>query len=159
MRRFISFCCLCCAAVLTSCSKPDSRATDTAAVAPAATSGAGATISLGEVAGRWNARSVPESGDSTPTMFVLNATNDTNGWSITFPNRQPIATRVLAVDGDSIVTETGPYESARRKGVQVTTRVVWRRDGDRLVGRTVAHYQTSGPDSVLILRSEATRVP
>ena len=163
MRRLTSFSALCCcAAVLAACGKPDTEAADTTAAdttAAAAAVAAPAPLSLSQVAGRWNVRAVPETGDTTPTTFVLNATGDTTGWTITFPNRQPIRTRVLAVDGDSVLTETGPYESARRKGVQVTTRVAWRLEGDRLVGRTVARYVTTGPDSVLQLRSEGTRAP
>ena len=78
---------------------------------------------------------------------------------MTFADRPPIPMRVIAVAGDSIVTETGPYESVRRKGVQVRTYGVVRRQGDRLVGSTVARYSASGPDSVLRFRMEATRVP
>lgn len=132
---------------------------DTASLSGAAAGGG--TISLADVAGKWNMRAVPEGGgDTTPTTLVLTATADTTGWSIAFPNRsQPVPLRVVAVAGDSIVTETGPYESARRKGVQVRTRGVMRREGDRLVGSTVSRYQTTGADSVLRLRTEATRAP
>jgi hypothetical protein len=34
-----------------------------------------------------------------------------------------------------------------------------RKEGDKLVGTTTAHYQIKGADSVLTLRSEATRAP
>ena len=161
MRRLTSFSALCCcAAVLAACGKPDSEGADTtAADTTAAAAPAPAPLSLSQVAGRWNVRSVPETGDTTPTISVLNATADTTGWTLTFPNRRPIPTRVVAVGGDSVLTETGPYESARRKGVRVTTRIAWRLEGDRLVGTTVARYVTTGPDSVLQLRSEGTRAP
>jgi len=163
MRRLTSFSALCCcAAVLAACGKPDSEGADTTAAdttAAAAAAPAPAPLSLSQVAGRWNVRSVPETGDTTPTISVLNATADTTGWTLTFPNRRPIPTRVVAVGGDSVLTETGPYESARRKGVRVTTRIAWRLEGDRLVGTTVARYVTTGPDSVLQLRSEGTRAP
>ena len=160
-RSHICFALCCCAALVAACGKSDTEAADTAAAdtTAAAAPAAPAPLSLSQIAGRWNARSVPETGDTTPTTFLLNATADTTGWTITFPRRQPIRTRVVAVEGDSIVTETGPYESARRKGVRVTTRVVWRLEGDRLVGSTIARYVTTGPDSVLRLRSEATRAP
>jgi hypothetical protein len=120
-----------------------------------------ATISLADVAGRWNVTSAPESGaDTTTTRYVLNAMSDTAGWTITFPNRpQPVAVRVVSVDGDSIMTEAGPFESVRRKGVQVTSRTVFRRDGDRLVGSTRARYASTGADTVLVLRLEGTRAP
>ena len=118
-----------------------------------------AALSLANVAGRWNVRAVPESGDTTPTTFVLTATADSTGWTTTFPDRAPLATRVVAVGGDSVVTEVGPYESVRRRGVQVRTRSVVRMDADRLTGTAVARYQTTGADSVLRLRLEGTRAP
>jgi hypothetical protein len=65
--------------------------------------------------------------------------------------------RVLAVDADSVVTEAGPYESVLRKGVQVTTTTVTRYQNGALVGTTTARY-SAGPDSVLQLRFEGTRV-
>jgi hypothetical protein len=57
------------------------------------------------------------------------------------------------------MTEAGPYESVLRQGVQVTLRGVLRHQGDRLVGTTVAHFSGSGADSVLRVRTEATRAP
>lgn len=46
----------------------------------------------------------------------------------------------------------------RRAGVMVTTHSVYRLDGDRLVGTTVARYADAGADSVLVLDAEGTRV-
>ncbi|MDQ3696884.1 MAG: hypothetical protein M3373_02510 [Gemmatimonadota bacterium] len=69
--------------------------------------------------------------------------------------RDPV--RVVAVAGDSIITEAGPFPSVRRRNVQVTTHNVLRRQGDRLVGSTRARYQTAGSDTVLVLRTEGTR--
>jgi hypothetical protein len=162
MRRFPLLGIACCTLALAACGGGDTEGTDTAMgdtagmVAPMP---APAALSLADVAGRWNMRAVPESGDTTPTMYVLTATADTTGWTITFPNREPVPTRVVAVAGDSVVTETGPYESARRRGVQVTTQAVFRMMGDSLVGTTVAHYRTTGADSVLRLRSSGTKAP
>lgn len=151
----------CSIAVLVGCAKTDrDAATDSAAGATETASTA--TISLADVAGRWNVASKPESGaDTTSTRYVLNATANTTGWTITFADRpqQPVALRVVAVEGDSIVTEAGPFASVRRQGVQVTTRNVFRRDGDRLVGSTRARYASTGADTVLILRTEGTRAP
>jgi hypothetical protein len=150
----------CCAAlVLAGCARADDQATaDTAPGAVAATT-APATISLADIAGRWTVRAVPETGDTTAVVSQLNATADTTGWTMTLANRPPIPTRVVLVSGDSIVTENGPYESVLRKGVQVRTRSVMRLRDGKLVGNTVARYTTTGPDSVLRLRTEATRTP
>jgi hypothetical protein len=157
MRRLTFFCCT--ALALVGCATSDDQAatSDTAAGTVAAT--AAPAISLGDVAGRWTVRAVPEMGDTTAVVSQLNASADTTGWTMTLPNRPPVATRVVLVSGDSIVTENGPYESVMRKGVQVRTRSVFRLRDGKLVGTTVARYTTTGPDSVLRLRTEATRTP
>ena len=124
-----------CIALLVACARTEEEpATDTAAgAADVATAPA---ISLADVAGRWDVTSTPESGtDTSVTRYTLTATPEMTGWTITFANRpQPVPVRIVAVEGDSIVTEAGPFESVRRKGVQVTTRNVFRKQGDRLDG-------------------------
>ncbi len=159
MHRLTLFSC-CTALALVACAKSDDAAatTDTAAGAVGATAAA-APISLADVAGRWTVRAIPETGDTTAVVSQLNASADTSGWTMTLPNRPPVATRVVLVSGDSIVTENGPYDSVLRKGVQVTTRSVMRLRDGKLIGNTVARYTTTGPDSVLRLRTEATRTP
>lgn len=161
MPRF-TFIATACLAALAGCAKSeDKAATDTAAPATAAPAPAPApkTISLADVAGKWSMRSVPESGDTTATTFTLTATGDTTGWTMTFPTGKPVPVRIVSVGGDSIVTESGPYASVRRKGLMVVTRSTFRMDGGRMTGHTTAHYQKAGPDSVLQLRSEGTRAP
>ena len=156
MRRF-AMCC--CAVVLVACGKSEDRpAADEMADATAAPA-APAPIALADVAGTWAVRVMPESGDSTLLSFEMVATADTSGWAFTFPKRSPVPVRVVAVDGDSIVTEAGPFESNLRKGVQVTSRTVNRLQDGKLVGATTARYATSGPDSVAHLRFEGTRAP
>jgi hypothetical protein len=65
----------------------------------------------------------------------------------------------VTTSGDSIMVESGPFESVRRDGVTVRTNSVFRLEVDRLAGTTVAHYETSEADSVLRLRVEGTRAP
>ena len=131
---------------------------DEMADAPA-TSAAPAPIALADLAGKWAVRVTPESGDSAVLDFEMVATGDTSGWMFNFPKRKPVPVRVLTVDGDSVVTEAGPFESMLRKGVQVTSRTVTRLQDGKLVGTTTARYATSGPDSVTQLRFEGTRAP
>lgn len=145
-----------CAAVLTGCAKKDNAAVDTMAADTATTPAAPASINLADVAGRWNVRAVPASGDTTPTNSVITATANTSGWTITFPGRAPVPMRIT-VDGDSIMSEAGPYPSVRRKGLQVTTNGVMRLQGGNLVGTTTAHFQTKAADSVLVLNTMGTR--
>lgn len=152
------------AAVFIGCARPETEeAADTmmpldtgaAAVAPAP---APTPIALTDVAGRWNVRSTAP-GDTAPVTYVLTTTGTRSGWTITFPNRRPIPVRVVAVAGDSIITEAGPFESVRRPGVQVTrSRQVWRIQNGQLRGTVEARY-ARGPDTLVILRTEGTRAP
>jgi hypothetical protein len=84
------------------------------------------------------------------------ATATTEGWTMTMPGQQPVPIRVR-VDGDSILTETGPFPSILRKGAMVTTSAVYHLQGGKLVGTLVARYAGAGRDSVLTGRQEATR--
>jgi len=161
------FALICAAAILAGCSKPASRAADdhagvdtstpagaTADSAPAAA----AAISLADIAGKWKVRFSDESG-SHAVEVVLNATADSSGWTMTAPKRPPVPVRVVAVAGDSIVTESGPRESFILKGVQVTTRNVSRLKDGKLVGVTEAHYALKGGrDSVSRRPSVGTRM-
>jgi hypothetical protein len=105
----------------------------------------------------WHVLGYNHAGDSI-VAYDLTASADTSGWTIIFPNRAPIAVRVVAMAGDSVVTEAGPYESVLRPGVQVSTHAVFRLQGDTLVGSTLARYATKGADSVLAIASKGTRM-
>lgn len=157
MRRVTTLCCT--AIAILGCARSEEAPATADTAAGASATAAPAPISLADVAGRWTVRAVPESGDTTAVVSQLNAAADTIGWTTTLPNRLPVPTRVVLVSGDSIVTENGPYESVLRKGVQVRTRSVMRLRDGKLIGNTVARYSTSGADSVLRLRTEATRTP
>lgn len=125
----------------------EDQTADTVAVATA--------ISLADVAGTWNMRSVPDSGaDTTATVYQIQASTDE--WTMYLPDREPIEADVTT-SGDSIIVEAGPFESVRRSGVMVMTQTVFRLDGDRLVGTTTARYETSEADSVLRLHVEGNR--
>lgn len=135
----------------------DQPAADTTAMV---TPPAPAPISLADLAGTWEMKSTAEGSDSVLVTFQLMATADTTGWMQHFPGRaEPVPVRIIAVDGDSITSETGPHESLLRPGTQVSTRSVMRLQDGRLVGTTIARYTTSGPDSVLRARTEGTRQP
>ncbi len=154
MRRFA----FCCAGILASCGKSQVQpARDTTAVAPV-TPEARAEISLAEIAGKWRLRTMDEAGGNV-VESELTATADTSGWTLTRPNRKTVPVHVVAVSGDSIVTEAGPYESALRKGVQVRSRMVIRLQEGKLVGTSEARYTMSGGDSVARRPTEGTRAP
>lgn len=158
--RFTPLAAGCCAVIIAACAGDKSATSDSAAgtVTPAAET-TPRVISLADVAGKWNMRAVPEAGaDTTTTTYVLNATADMTGWTITFPGGAPIPAQPMA-GGDSITIDAGPYDSVRRKGVKVRTTSVARVEGTSLVGTVIARYATTGADSVLRLRFTGTRVP
>ncbi len=141
-------------ALLAACAKPDAQpAQDTTAAAAAP-----AAVTLADVAGKWSMSATSTTSDSVLVTYELNIPADGSAPTMTFPGRAPIpATQTLS--GDSIITAVGPYESALRKGVQVTTNSVFRLQGGELVGTGVAHYSVPTADSVLALRMRGSRVP
>jgi hypothetical protein len=141
------------------CSKAADKPADATLGEAPAMEKAPAAISLADVAGTWKIRSTVDGSEGTAVSYDLVATADPSGWSIKFPDREPIPVRVVAAEGDSIVTESGPFESVLRKGVQVNTRVVSRLRDGKLVGTTTARYQVSGPDTLARLSFEGTRAP
>jgi hypothetical protein len=152
---------LCIAALTVACAKGD-RTTDSAAGTVANTppmTPAAPAIVMTDLAGVWAVVATPTDGkDTASTRTTITATADTAGWTQSFAGRAPIPMHVR-VDGDSIITTAGPYDSFRRKGVKVSTNGVYRLQGGKLVGNVVAHYSTKGADSVLHLRTEGTKAP
>jgi hypothetical protein len=151
--------------LLAGCAKTDKAATDTAAAnaavtpAPAPAPPAPAALSPADLAGTWKMSNVPESGtDTTSTNIVLNATADSTGWTMTLPSGAKVPLHAT-VAGDSVVMTSDVYSSARRKGVKTMIVSTLRLQDGKLAGTTVAHYRQTAPDSVLRLRSEATKAP
>jgi hypothetical protein len=155
----------CCTAVLAGCAKKESASADSTSAVASSTSSttststttAPAPVNLADVAGKWNMRSVPMSGDTSATTYVLTATANTSGWSMKFTGRATPVPVTVTVDGDSIMLAAGPYSSVRRKGVQVTTYGVSRVQNGSMVGSTTAHYKVKSADSVLVLSTTGTR--
>lgn len=146
---------LCCTAILAACAKADTTDADSMAAAAAPS----APLALSDIAGKWNVTGTNEAGDSTLVSYVFNATSDTTGWTITFPDRPPVPVRVVSVDADSVTISAGPFESVLRKGVQVRTLGALRLRDGKLVGTTTARYSVTTADSVRVIRLEGTRAP
>jgi len=162
MRYFAVACC--CAALLAACQKsePAAKSDSTAvAAAPPPAPPPPPPLSAADVAGKWNVSVKNEGGDSVVLTYVLNATNTTTGWTITFPTlpkHAPVALRV-AFDADSAIIDAGPYLSALRKGQTVTTHSIARLQGGKLEGVSAAHYAVKIADSVAHRSFEGTRAP
>jgi hypothetical protein len=113
-------------------------------------------MSLASVAGMWNVTVKPEGKDTVVTTYVLDAT-DTTAWKFTFPNGKPIAMKVTGMEGDTIVAETDWFDSAVRKGLKTRTNSrTWMQDGV-MTGKVVAHYKTTGPDTVRVFDITGTK--
>src|SRR5437899_10199386 len=111
------------AVTLFACAKAENKPDTTAAAAAKATPATPA-LALADVAGKWNVVGKNEAGDSTLATYAITATADPAGWTVAFPNRPVMPARV-AVMGDSVSVDFGPYESVLRKGVQVNTHTVY----------------------------------
>jgi glucose/arabinose dehydrogenase len=153
---------LACSTILlvAACAKKEEPAQDTtAAMAPAPAPAPAPTIALADVAGKWQFNSVPMTGtDTSPTKYVLTATADSAGWTLTFPDKQVVPLQAT-VSGDSVMLASGEFTSQRRKSTKVKTATTLRLVDGKLQGVTTAHYAKAGADSVLQLKSEGTRIP
>lgn len=120
---------------------------------PATSSG----LSLRDVTGHWRVRALAADRDSVLTTYQLWTSEDPAQWRLKFDNRaDTIAVRVVAVAGDSIRIQAGPYPSALRPDVTVTTRTTLRLVDGRLRGRSVARYSVPAADSIVV-RTEGVR--
>jgi len=146
--------------LVAACAKKEEPAKDTAsAMTPAAAPAPAPTLALADVAGKWQFNSVPMTGtDTSPTKYVLTATADTTGWTLTFPDKQVVPLRTT-VSGDSVMIASAEFSSQRRKNVKVKTESTLRMVDGKLSGVSTAHYAKAGADSVLQLKSEGTRMP
>jgi hypothetical protein len=153
------FALLVCAALLAGCTKADDRSARAGAVdtmKPAEETATAGTVSLSDFAGTWKLRSTDEGG-ANPVDTELRATADTSGWTLIGPDKKTYPVRVVSVGGDSVIAESGPRPSFVRKGAQVTTRTVYRLQGDELVGRIESRFKIAGRDSVGQRTSTGTR--
>lgn len=112
---------------------------------------------LADFAGTWTITALAESSDSVLITYELQATSTSEGWTSTISGREPTPVRVVLADGDSVVAEAGPFESALRPGMMVTTRSVARLRGDMLTGTIVARYAGDSADATLTGRLRGVR--
>ena len=110
--------------------------------------GMAAGIALADVAGTWNLTGTLATEEATVIEYSVVATDSETGWLLNLPDRDPIEIRIIAIDGDSIVGESGPFPSILREGVMVTTRTVLRLHGEALAGTLDATYDTDPVQTV-----------
>jgi len=95
----------------------------------------GGGIKRSDVAGTWEIKT--DSGVAS----VIRVSPNGKTWTLAFAGRKPIAVRVLASGGDSIVFQAGRFPSVLRPGQTVTrVREVGHFNGDAVTGTYEAHY-------------------
>ena len=143
MRRIAALGCL---IVAVGCAPTENQETPEAGMPEAA---APPATSLADFAGTWSMRALNVAGDSVLIAYEMTATAGTEGWTVTFPDREPIPAHIMEAAGDSVVIHLGPYPSALRDEVMVSTVTVSRIVDGRMMGYFTATYDTDGEDSVL----------
>jgi len=91
-------------------------------------------------AGVWDGKSMVGANDSVVTTYKLTINGHTGGGTMKFPNRKPVAVKLVTMGGDSLVTQTAKYSSILRKGQTVSVRTTSRVSGDNMSGTFVATY-------------------
>jgi hypothetical protein len=130
----------------------DDAAMDSTPPAPAA-------VTAADVSGTWNYEVRTMDSDSVITTGQSVIGGDPLTVTQAATSGEP-ATGSVTLVGDQITTQVGPYGSALRPGVMVTTTGDYRLEGGRLVGTATARYAgVTTADSVLVLRVVMTRVP
>lgn len=142
-----------CAMLVAACSpKETPPVADTTAIAPAPAP----AMSLASIAGTWKVIMKPEGRDTVVSSYLLD-TSDSTSWTITFPNGMRVANRVTGISGDTVLAATDWNPSPIRKGLQARSDIkYWMQDG-KLVGTHLAHYKTTGPDTVRVFVVEGTK--
>ena len=154
-RTTLSLVTVLCAIAVGACAEQEPAEDLESAAEPAPAEAPAAGVSLGDFAGTWESVTYLESGDTV--HYTMTATDSEDGWTVDLPDRDTMPMRVVAVAGDSVVTEMGPYESIIREGVMVTVRTVSRLQDGRLVGTMEATYAGGEGESVVQGRVEGTR--
>jgi hypothetical protein len=98
-------------------------ASSTAAAQATSQQGSSTALTWSALEGDWVGTAMRPGSDTLITNLTISFSADQKIW-VTFPNGDPIPGRVVAMAGDSIVTEIGPYSSITRPGRTVTTRLV-----------------------------------
>jgi hypothetical protein len=146
-----------CAVTLMACARAETSADTSGATAAAATA-VPAPVTAADIVGNWTVVGKNAAGDSTLVTYDLAVPTEST-FTLTFSNGQKVDGKIVGVSGDSIMIEAGPYASVLRRGVQVRTTGSLRLQDGKLVGTTVARYDTKRPDSVITVRTEGTRKP
>ena len=114
-----------------------------------------ATPTPADFAGEWQAMAMLE-GTPDPVPVVLIGSADGMTWTMTLEDREPMALDV-SMSGDSLIMESGQYESVIRDGVMVQIRTATVLEDAQLIGNIIATYSTPDGEQVVPGTIEGTR--
>jgi len=112
---------------------------------------------LADFAGTWQ-NSATLTGVEAPVPSTMTGTEAGTDWTMTLEGRDPVPLQVSIV-GDSLITQTGEYESILRPGVMVTVRTASVLQGGMLMGNMVATYKAAAGEEQVTGTIQGTRVP
>lgn len=110
---------------------------------------------LADFAGTWDNQTMVE-GVADPVPSTLHGSADASGWTMDLEGR-PGLPLTVSMNGDSLIAESGQYESILREGVMVTIRTASVLQDGALVGNMVARYETPDGEEVVRGTMRATR--
>lgn len=149
MRRILALCTV----LAVACAKTDQPA-DTTAAAPA-TPPAPPAITASDLTGTWDMKTMPVDRDTVLTTGTMTSTGAADGWTMTLGNsKTPIPVRIVSIAGDSVISETGQFNSAVRRGQKVSIHSIQHLRDGRLTGVVHAKY---GNGDTATFRVEATK--
>lgn len=128
--------------------------TDREATPDVATTDPGPTVA--EFAGTWD-NVVTLEGVEEPVHTQLEASSDGSEWALILEGRDPVPLTASVV-GDSLITESEPYESILRPGVTTRVRSAAVLRGETMVGTARVTYSTDAGEEVVRGTTRATRV-
>lgn len=116
-----------------------------------------AAPTLADFAGTWQ-NSATLTGVEAPVPSTTTGTEAGTDWTMTLEGRDPVPLQV-SIMGDSLITQTGEYESILRPGVMVSVRTASVLHDGMLMGNMVATYKTADGEEQVTGTLQGTRVP
>jgi hypothetical protein len=111
---------------------------------------------LADFAGTWQ-NSATLTGVEAPVLSTMTGTEAGTDWTMTLEGRDPVPLQVSIV-GDSLITQTGEYESVVRPGVMVSVRTASALHDGMLMGNMVATYKTAAGEEQVTGTIQGSRV-
>lgn len=110
---------------------------------------------LADFAGTWQ-NSSTLTGTANPVASTISGSADGSNWTLTLEGRPPVPLQASVV-GDSLITQSGDYESVLRAGVMVSVRTASVLKDGMLMGNLVATYKTASGEERVTGTVQGTR--